>query len=87
LAYLLIEDERDIDEGVELAQSAVQFASENFFSLHALGWGYYKQGKYGLAVKTLQKAEDLVPKYDHYIRKHLEYAQTALAKQKEVEKN
>ena len=78
LAYLLIENDRDVAEGVQLAQRAVQIDSENSLSLHALGWGYYKQGRYAQAVEVLEQAEDLEPIYWHSLRRHLETARKAL---------
>ena len=60
---------------------SVRFRSilKNFWSLDALGWGYYKQGRYAQAVEVLEQAEDLSPKYEHPIRQHLEAARKALA--------
>ena len=81
LADLLIEKDRDVDQGIELAQHALRIDSEDFWSWHALGWGYYKQGNYKLAVEALGKADDLIPKYEQPIPKHLKMAQAALAQQ------
>jgi len=81
LAYLLIENDRDVEEGIEIAQRGLEIDSEFFLSWDALGWGYYKQGKYELAVEALQKTYDLMPQYFEPIPRHLEMAQAALAEQ------
>ena len=81
LANLLIENDKNVEEGIELAKRSLEIYSEDYWSWHALGWGYYKQGKFELAVEALGKADDLMPKYQQPIPKHLEMAQAALAEQ------
>jgi tetratricopeptide (TPR) repeat protein len=85
LAYFLIEKDRDIDEGLELADKRLALVPEDFYVMHTKGFGLYKQGKYREALEILQKSWDLrIEKavYDHKAFLHLEAAKKAVAGQK-----
>jgi len=85
LAYFLINKNRNIDEGLELADKALKSNPENFTYLHTKGWGLYKQGKYREALGILQESRDLRMKnavYDHSAFLHLAEAIKAVAIQK-----
>lgn len=56
LAYFLINEERNIKEGLELADIALKLRPDNYNFLHTKGWGLYKQGKYQEALEILQKS-------------------------------
>ena len=82
LAYILIDKDRNINEGLELADKALELSPENYDCLHTKGWGLYKQGKYQEALKILQKSWDLRREqaiYDHEAYLHLEAAKKAVA--------
>jgi tetratricopeptide (TPR) repeat protein len=79
LAYLLIDNDKNVDEGVELAQRAIMIDSGNPEIMNALGWGHYKLGNYEKAVELMQQATDLVPKNDLYVEKHLAKARSSLS--------
>jgi tetratricopeptide (TPR) repeat protein len=82
LAYLLIDKDRNIKEGLELADKALKLAPDNFRSLHCKGWGFYKQGKYKEALEILQKSWDLRREfaiYNHDAFLHLVAAKKAVA--------
>jgi len=85
LAYLLIDKDRNINEGMELIETALILSPDNFNYLHTKGWGLYKQGKYQDALDILQKSWDLRMGnaiYNHTAWLHLEAAKKAVAGQK-----
>ena len=44
LAFFLIENDRNIDEGIELINMALEFKPDNYVYLDTKGWGLYKKG-------------------------------------------
>jgi tetratricopeptide (TPR) repeat protein len=85
LAYFLIDKDRNIKEGLELADRALGLSPDYYSYLHTKGWGLYKQGKYKEALEILQKSWDLRKKnaiYNHEAFLHLEAAKKAVAGQK-----
>ena len=85
LAYFLIDKSRNINEGLELIDKALQLSPEDYDYLHTKGLGLYKQGHYKEAFDILQKSWDLRMKnaiYDHNAFLHLEAAKKAVASQK-----
>jgi tetratricopeptide (TPR) repeat protein len=85
LAFLLIDSERNINEGMVLSDKALELKPDNYLFLHTKGWGLYRQGKYGEALHMLQKSWDLRREkavYDHQAYLHLEAAKKAVASQK-----
>jgi tetratricopeptide (TPR) repeat protein len=81
LAYFLIDKERNVREGIELADKALKMRPEYYLYLHTKGWGLYKQGKYQEAIDFLQKSWDLRMKtavYDHNAFLHLDAAKKAV---------
>jgi tetratricopeptide (TPR) repeat protein len=53
LSYFLIDKDRNINEGMELVESALKLQPDNFTYLDTKGWGLYKQGKYQEALAIL----------------------------------
>jgi tetratricopeptide (TPR) repeat protein len=85
LAYFLVNKDRNINEGLELADRALGLSPDYYASLHSKGWGLYKQGKYQEALEILQKSWDLRREkaiYNHEAFLHLEAAKKAAAGQK-----
>ena len=85
LAYFLIDKDRNINEGLDLAYKTLRISPDNYSYLHTKGWGLYKQGKYQEALDILQNGWDLRMKnaiYDHSEFLHLEEAKKAVANQK-----
>ncbi len=78
LAYFLIDNDRNIIEGEELVDKALQSSPDNYNYLHTKGWGLYKQGKYEEALKLLERSWELKPIYDPDIFLHLEAAKKAV---------
>ncbi len=82
LAYLLIEKELNLDEGMDLIEKALQHRPDNSYFLHTKGLGLYKQGKYQEALEILQKSWDLRmehARYNHEASLHLEDAKKTVA--------
>ena len=89
LAYLLIDSERNINEGIDLADKTLELKPDDYSFLHSKGWGLYKQGKYSEALEILQKSWDLRRQnavYDHTAFLHLEAAKKAVADQKRIDR-
>jgi tetratricopeptide (TPR) repeat protein len=82
LAYFLIDDDIDVDEGLRLAGRALEISPDNPGYLDTQGWGYYKQGRCEEALEVLEYAWDLTPYYDHGIHSHIEVVNAALANHK-----
>jgi tetratricopeptide (TPR) repeat protein len=85
LAYFLVDNDRNIEEGMQLAQKVLELSPEDYNCMQTLGWGLFKQGRYQDALDILQKSWDLRMKnaiYDHSAFQHLEAAKKAVAGQK-----
>ena len=82
LAWLLIDKDRNISEGLMLIDKALEISPDVDYILDTKGWGLYKQGKYKESLALFEKAWNLAPVYDHDIYLHLEAAKKAVARQK-----
>jgi tetratricopeptide (TPR) repeat protein len=85
LAYFLINNDRNVNQGMELVDKALELKPQYYLFLHTKGWGLYKQKKYKEALELLQKSWDLRRQnavYDHPSYLHLEAAKKALEGQK-----
>jgi tetratricopeptide (TPR) repeat protein len=68
LAFFLIDNDRNVDEGMNLVNKALVLSPDNYLFLDTQGWGLYKQGKYDKAQEIIQKSWDLRREkavYDH----------------------
>jgi tetratricopeptide (TPR) repeat protein len=81
LAWLLIDKDRNIAEGMKLIDTALELKPDEYYMVDTKGWGLYKQGKYQEALELLEKAWNLKPIYDHELFLHLEAAKKAAASQ------
>ncbi len=79
VAWLLIDKDINIDEGLVLADKALNFSPDDYMIIDTKGWGLYKQGKYKEALVLLEKAWKLKPVYDHEVFLHLEAVKKAVA--------
>ena len=85
LAFFLIDNDRNIDEGMNLVNKALELSPDNYLFLDTRGWGLYKQGKYDKALEIIQKSWDLRREkavYDHQAYLRLEEVKKAVASQK-----
>jgi tetratricopeptide (TPR) repeat protein len=72
LAYFLIDKNRNISEGLELINKALESNPRNYNYLNTKGWGLYKLGRKQEALECLEEAWKLKPIYNHDIYIHLE---------------
>ncbi len=79
LAWFLINDDRNIDEGLDLVDKALQLAPDDYRYIDTKGWGLYKKGKYKEALVLFNKCWELKPNYDHGVYLHIEAAKKAVA--------
>jgi tetratricopeptide (TPR) repeat protein len=82
LAWFLIDNDRNINEGLDLIDKALKLEPDNYLYLDTKGWGLYKQGKYQEALEFLDKSWTLKPVYNHEIYLHLEAVKKVIASQK-----
>jgi len=82
LAWLLIDKDRNIAEGMKLIDAALELTPDEYYMVDTKGWALYKQGKFKEALEFIQKADSLKPIYDHELYLHLEAAKKAVANQK-----
>jgi len=85
LAFLLIDNDRNISEGLDLVNRALKLRPDNYNYLDIKGWGLYKQGKIEEASVILQNSWDLRMEnaiYNHPAFLRLEEVKRAVAGQK-----
>jgi len=82
VAWFLIDKDRNINEGLDLVDKALESDPGASNYLDTKGWGLYKQGKNKEALDLLEKAWKLKPVYSHEMYLHLEAAKNAVAEQK-----
>ena len=83
LAWFLIVEDMNINEGLELVDNALKLSPNDYAFLDTKGWGLYKQGKYKEALDILQKADSLKPtSYEPTISFHIQEVKKAIAGQK-----
>lgn len=71
LAYLLIDKDLNVEEGLRLANEGLKIKPDDPFLLHTLGWGLAKSGRYPEALEFLNKSWDSRALYDHSLLQHI----------------
>jgi tetratricopeptide (TPR) repeat protein len=79
LAWFLIDNDINVDEGVDLIEKALELDPDDWYYLDTKGWGFYKQGKMEEALKVLEGSWDLRPVYDHEGYQHIQEVKKAPA--------
>ncbi|MBN2861926.1 MAG: hypothetical protein JXN62_02115 [Bacteroidales bacterium] len=82
LAWFLIDNNININEGLELIEKALVQSPDIDYMIDTKGWGLYKQGRYREALEILEKSWEVKSVYDHEIFLHLEAARKAVAGKK-----
>jgi tetratricopeptide (TPR) repeat protein len=82
LAQFLINNDRNVDEGMELIHKLLEEDPKDEFALQLEGWGLYKQGKYAEAVQLLEQMSKRSEEFYFDLYTHLEAAKKAVANQK-----
>jgi tetratricopeptide (TPR) repeat protein len=81
LAWFLIDKDRNINEGLELADKALELNPDYYSYLHTKGWGLFKQGNFEEALELLNKSWENKQAYDHDIYLHLDEVKMAIGNQ------
>ena len=79
LSWFLIDKDRNVSEGMDLIDKALQLSPNDFLYVDTKGWGFFKQGKPEEALELLERAWTSRPIYSHEIYLHLEAAKKAVA--------
>jgi tetratricopeptide (TPR) repeat protein len=79
LAWIMIEYDRNIQEGMRYIEKAVKLNPDAYNIVDTWGWGLYKSGRYEEALEALHKARELRNIYDLLILRHIQAAEKALA--------
>jgi TolB-like protein len=83
LAWFLINNDRNVDEGLELVETALKIEPDNWGFMGTKGWGLYKLGKYSEALEVLEKSIELnKPYYNYDNYQHVDEVKKAMASQK-----
>ena len=72
LAWFLIDSDRNITEGLEIVEKALNLEPGNYSYLDCKGWGLYKLGKTKEALEFIEQSWEQKPIYDHKVYLHLE---------------
>lgn len=72
LAYLLIDKELNISEGLNLATQGLKIKPDDHYLLHSYGLGLAKTGRYTEALDILNRSRDLRPGYNHSLEQQIE---------------
>jgi len=78
LAWNLIDNDININEGLKLIDKALELEPKNYLFLDAKGWGLFKQKKYNEALEMLNSAWENRPYYVHRVFQHLKEAENKL---------
>jgi tetratricopeptide (TPR) repeat protein len=84
-AHRLLNDNRTLNEVLELAERVLTLNPEDHIALHRKGWALYKLGRYDEALELMLKSRDIrVEKnlYDQEFYLHLDSVKSAVARQK-----
>ena len=79
MAWVLIDHDINVQEGMIYAEKAVKLAPKNYNILDTWGWGLYKSRRYEESLEALKKAWEYRGPYDPLIMKHIQAAEKALA--------
>ena len=82
-AYMLIDQEIDVDKGVELVDKALEILPDNWTLKDTRGWGLYKQGKVAESLAYLKTAWEEKPIYVHEGYLHIQEVENVLAVQQQ----
>lgn len=78
LSWFLVDNEIDVDEGLELNELLLERFPGHPALLDTKGWGLYKKGEYEEALAVLNQAWENRATYNHNIYKHLQEAEHAV---------
>lgn len=84
LGYSLVEEQRNLDEALDMIERAVKGSPDSGYIVDSLGWVYYRLGRYADAVPEMEKAVELLP-IDPVVNDHLGDVYWAVGREREAE--
>jgi TolB-like protein len=82
LAGFLIYNDRNISEGMHLAENALKTDPEGFFPLWCKGYGLYKTGKFNESLDYLIKAQNTYQSINPLLEKQIQIVRDSIKNQK-----
>jgi tetratricopeptide (TPR) repeat protein len=70
LGYSLVEQQRNLDEALDMIERAVAASPNSGYIVDSLGWVFYRLGRYEEAVDQMERAVELLP-VDPVVNDHL----------------
>ncbi|UWR23098.1 tetratricopeptide repeat protein [Sulfitobacter sp. S190] len=84
LGYSLVEQQRKLDEALEMIERAVAASPDSGYIVDSLGWVYYRLGRYEEAVDQMERAVELEA-VDPVVNDHLGDVYWAVGRYREAE--
>jgi len=84
LGYSLVEEQRKLDEALDMIERAVAASPDSGYIVDSLGWVYYRLGRYAEAVVQMERAVELEA-VDPVINDHLGDVYWAVGRQREAQ--
>lgn len=81
-AAFLIYYNRNINEGMSLAEKALKISPDGSFGLWTIGYGYYMEGKYNKALDYLVKVQQSSQSINPLIEKQIQIIRDSISNQK-----
>ena len=84
LGYSLVEQQRNLDEALDMIERAVLASPDSGYIVDSLGWVLYRLGRYTEAVTKMERAVELLA-VDPVINDHLGDVYWAVGRKREAE--
>ncbi len=84
LGYSLVEEQRKLDEALDMIERAVAASPDSGYIVDSLGWVYYRLGRYDEAVMQMERAVELEA-VDPVINDHLGDVYWAVGRKREAQ--
>lgn len=84
LGYSMVEQQRNLDEALDMIERAVAASPNSGYIVDSLGWVFYRLGRYDEAVVQMERAVELLPA-DPVVNDHLGDVLWAVGRQREAE--
>ncbi len=84
LGYSLVEEQRNLDEALDMIERAVKASPNSGYIVDSLGWVFYRLGRYDEAVVQMERAVQLLP-VDPVVNDHLGDVLWAVGRDREAE--
>ena len=84
LGYSFVEMKQNLDEALDMIESAVAARPDDGYITDSLGWVFYRLGRYSEAVGVMERAAELTP-VDPIVNDHLGDVYWAVGRRREAE--